>query len=286
MKIILGTSNFGAPYGISNPRKKLSTNEIKKILKIAKVNKISFLDTAYNYKNSEKIIGKFTNTDDFRIITKLPKIKNNLSLIESYIKKSLKRLRRKKLYAVLVHSIEDLNSPNLKKILHELNLFKKKKLIKKIGVSVYKVDNLNKIIKKNKIDIVQFPSSIFDLRFLNTNLLSKLKMRKIEILVRSIFLQGVIFLNSKKLKKKFKKDSKKIIEFKENLKNDRDKMINYCLSFINNYKDIDGIVLGIKEPKNLLQIISNNKRVSIKNVNKYAINNENILIPYNWKRIE
>ena len=111
-------------------------------------------------------------------------------------------------------------------------------------------------------------------------------MRKIEILVRSIFLQGVIFLNSKKLKKKFKKDSKKIIEFKENLKNDRDKMINYCLSFINSYKDIDGIVLGIKEPKNLLQIISNNKRVSIKNVNKYAINNENILIPYNWKRIE
>ena len=127
MKIILGTSNFGAPYGISNPRKKLSTNEIKKILKIAKINKISLLDTAHNYKNSEKIIGKFTNIDDFRIITKLPKIKNNFSLIENYIKKSLKRLRRKKIYAVLVHSIEDLNSPNLKKILSELNNLKKKK---------------------------------------------------------------------------------------------------------------------------------------------------------------
>ena len=126
MKIILGTSNFGAPYGISNPRRKLSTYEIKKTLKIAKYNNISFLDTAHNYKNSEKIIGKLTNESDFKIITKLPKVNNNLGLIESYIKKSLIRLKRKKLYAVLVHSIEDLNSPNLKNIFSELKKLKKK----------------------------------------------------------------------------------------------------------------------------------------------------------------
>lgn len=284
MKIILGTSNFGAPYGISNPRRKISAQEIKKILEIAKFNNISFLDTAHNYKNSEKIIGKITNESDFKIITKLPKISNNLSLIESYIKKSLIRLKRKKLYAVLLHSIDDLNSPNLENILSELNELKKKKLIKKIGVSVYKVDNLSKIIKKNKIDIVQFPSSIFDIRFLKKNFLHKLKIKKIEILVRSIFLQGVIFLNSTKLKKLFKKDSKKIIEFKEEFNNDRDKMINYCINFIRSHKDIDGIVVGVKESKNLMQIISNNKKGLIKNVNKYAIHNENILIPYNWSK--
>ena len=284
MKIILGTSNFGAPYGISNPRRKISAQEIKKTLEIAKFNNISFLDTAHNYKNSEKIIGKITNESDFKIITKLPKISHNLSLIESYIKKSLIRLKRKKLYAVLVHSIDDLNSPNLENILSELNKLKKKKLIKKIGVSVYKVDNLSKIIRKNKIDIVQFPSSIFDIRFLKKNFLYKLKIKKIEILVRSIFLQGVIFLNITKLKKLFKKDSKKIIEFKEEFNNDRDKMINYCINFIRSYKDIDGIVVGVKESKNLMQIISNNKKGLIKNVNKYAIHNENILIPYNWSK--
>ena len=63
-------------------------------------------------------------------------------------------------------------------------------------------------------------------------------------------------------------------------------MINYCISFIRSYKYIDGIIVGVKESKNLIQIVSNNKKGYIKNINKYAINDENILIPYNWKKFK
>ena len=61
---------------------------------------------------------------------------------------------------------------------------------------------MEEIINNNKIDIVQFPLSIFDLRFLDNELIQKLKRRKIKIYVRSVFLQGIIFLDSNKLKKK------------------------------------------------------------------------------------
>ena len=111
---------------------------------------------------------------------------------------------------------------------------KKKKLIRKIGVSVYKKKNLEKIIKKYRIDIVQLPLSIFDLRFVKQNFLYKLKKKKIEIFVRSVFLQGVIFKNIYEIKFFFKNYSSKIIKFKKDLGNDKNQMIRYCLSFIKN----------------------------------------------------
>tara|TARA_Y100001954_G_C15577334_1_gene486545 strand:- start:27 stop:599 length:573 start_codon:yes stop_codon:yes gene_type:complete len=165
-KFILGSANFGTPYGTSNSSKKISKTEIREILDLAKQNKISQIDTAFNYKNSEKLIGNFIKKKDFTIITKLPKIGKKISLVQKSVLQSLKRLKRKQVYGVLVHSLEDLKSPNIKKIFLELEKLKNKKIIEKIGVSVYSEKNLTNIIKKYNIDIVQFPASVFDLRFL------------------------------------------------------------------------------------------------------------------------
>lgn len=144
MKLILGTANFGTPYGIANDPKKLTLKEINKILRLSK-NKVKFLDTASSYIDSEKIIGSNTNKKNFKIITKLPKVGNKVSLIESYVLKSLKNLKCRQLYAVMVHSVTDLSSRNLIKILASLNRLKKQKKIKKIGISVYTENNLLKI---------------------------------------------------------------------------------------------------------------------------------------------
>ena len=104
-KFILGSANFGTPYGISNSSKKISKTEIRKILDLAKQNKISQIDTAFNYKNSEKLIGNFIKKKDFTIITKLPKIGKKISLVQKSVLQSLKRLKRKQVYGVLVHSV-------------------------------------------------------------------------------------------------------------------------------------------------------------------------------------
>ena len=98
MKLVLGSANFGTSYGLLNKKKKISSFEIKKILKICRKNKITFIDTAINYKDSETLIGKFSKSKDFRVITKLPKIGKNFNLINNYISQSLKKLKRKKIY--------------------------------------------------------------------------------------------------------------------------------------------------------------------------------------------
>tara|TARA_B100001971_G_C18127866_1_gene503084 strand:+ start:383 stop:649 length:267 start_codon:yes stop_codon:yes gene_type:complete len=86
--------------------------------------------------------------------------------------------------------------------------------------------------------------------------------------------------------RKFKNYSKQILKFKKDFNNDTDKMINYCLGFIKNFKYIDGTIIGVNSSSNLLQILNNSKKkIKIKKPNKYSITNEKILIPYNWKKI-
>ena len=99
MKIALGTAQFGSNYGIANKSGKINYKEAKKILKLAKKNKINTIDTAINYLDSEKILGKI-GVRKFNIVTKLPAIpkknKNIEKWIRSKIHKSLKRLKIKR----------------------------------------------------------------------------------------------------------------------------------------------------------------------------------------------
>ena len=45
-------------------------NELKKIFKLSIKNKLNFVDTAHDYRNSEKIIGKLSK-NKFKIISKI-----------------------------------------------------------------------------------------------------------------------------------------------------------------------------------------------------------------------
>ena len=51
-KIIIGSANFGDKYGINN--KKISFSNLEKIFRYLKKNQLNTIDTANDYKNSEK----------------------------------------------------------------------------------------------------------------------------------------------------------------------------------------------------------------------------------------
>ena len=80
-KLALGTAKFGSSYGMSgNNNQKIELSEVRKIFDFARKIKISTLDTASQYGDSEKVLGKI-GVSDFNLITKLP----NLSNIEGNI---------------------------------------------------------------------------------------------------------------------------------------------------------------------------------------------------------
>ena len=103
-RLVIGTANFGQKYGLEKIQ--VSSKEIKKILNYAWKKNIRYIDTANFYGETEKLIGKI-NDKKFKFISKIKinqKLINNPKLIEYSVIKTLKNLKIKKLYALLIHN--------------------------------------------------------------------------------------------------------------------------------------------------------------------------------------
>ena len=206
-RIIVGGAQIGSLYGINN-QLKMGLDDIKKLSSFINLAGINGIDTARDYPNSEKLIGKyFFNNNNLNIYTKISKKIDNLkeehqidNFLKNSINKSYQNLKPHKIKCLYIHNLSRNTALNFK-LFKKLFFLKKKYKIKKIGLSVTNLEDINLIINsklKKYIDIIQLPCSFIDQR-LSQKKIDTLKRNKILIIFRSIFLQGLIFLRKKKL---------------------------------------------------------------------------------------
>ena len=283
MKLVIGSAQLGMNYGLFN-NKKINRKEFKKIEKLVLSSKINFIDTATSYGNSEKIIGN-SKLKKLHIITKikLPSKKNIhiRNWVSKEISRSLVKLKINKIYGVLIHNYKDLLGKNGKDYLLSLQELKRKKIIRKIGVSVYNPQEIKSIWKFWKPDLIQAPFNPLDNRILDSGWINILKKFKVKIFVRSIFLQGllinennsfVINKNSKILLNKFRNWC-----FKNNVS-----LLQACLHFIKQFKKIDYLVVGFNNYNQLKEIIDVFKQKQINIPRKFFTKNINLIDPRKW----
>ena len=267
MKIALGTANFGQKYGLSKKNIK-SNKEIEKILKFSNSSNINLIDTSSNYGSSEILLGK-NCLKNFKLVTKLKvsikeKKSNNLeNIIYQKVEKSLLKLNIKKLYAILLHDSNDLKGSRKNLIIKVLKKLKKKKLVSKIGVSIYDPKELNFIWSFWKPDIVQCPFNILDQRIFKSGWLNKLIKNKIEVHVRSIFLQGLLLKDEKTIPKKFKKWKNIFRQWDKYCDEENISKLQACINFIKFFKKISYVVAGfenISQTKKIIECFNNDKK--------------------------
>lgn len=260
-KIVAGTAQIGLKYG--NSENKVSQKRANLLLQRLIKKKINYLDTANAYGLSEYYIGNFCkkNNVNFKIITKLKpfiskKKENIINYIDENIKKSLRNLGLTIIDYYLIHDIKNLN----KKVVSHLFEYKKKGIIKNIGVSIYTLNDFKKVKKFKEINTVQIPFNLIDQQFYDIINLNK----KYTIFVRSILLRGNIKKTSiaLPLKNKYLKLVKELSKLK--LKFKKKDYISLSMSFIKSFKNINYIVLGFQN-KNQLDLINiYNKAIPLK----------------------
>jgi aryl-alcohol dehydrogenase-like predicted oxidoreductase len=255
-KLIIGTANFHTEYGIFRDNK-LNLSEIELIFKIIKTKKVKFIDTSIAYENCDKILGKY-DLSKINIISKIGYYKNinNENLLIDKIIQSIKNLDIKNLYCLLLHSpvISIQHPKNIYKKM--LNNLKKDNLVKKIGISVYSPDELNFCFNEMDFNVVQLPLNIFDNRFIKTGWIDKLKKNNIEVHVRSIFLQGLINLET--WPAYFNPWLDKINYFQNEIAKLNITSTIAAISYVKNIKNIDKIVLGVNNPNQINEYLDTN----------------------------
>ena len=284
-KIIVGSANFNQKYGVK--KNFIKKNEIKKLFNLAAKNKIKVIDTSPLYKESEKIIGQINN-NRFKVISKIPKKPKNIKKKEivDWLKKSainsLANLKIKKFECLLLQDANSLLSKNGKEIYKGMRSIKKSEITSKIGISIYDFKTLGQIIKRFKFDLVQTPLNIFDQRLIETGWLNKLKKRKIEVHVRSIFLQGILLLGRDQLPKKIKKFDRDWMKWENWLKLKNLKALQACSLFIFNQNKLDGVVIGFNNQNQLNQILKIQKMRNFVSEFDLNIKNNKLKDPRKW----
>lgn len=289
-KLVIGTAQFGMNYGVANTLGQVSKNQASLIIEEAFNNSIRFIDTSPVYGSSESLIGNLEVSSDWNIITKIPKLQENvineesIRKLEFVFESSLSDLRRNDVYSLLVHSSYDLLKEGGCRLYDFLVKLKNEKRIKKIGISVYNSSQIETILDKFEVDLIQLPFNIIDQRLLKNGVLKDLKKQKIELHARSVFLQGLILQKINTLPEYFHSylNVFKAIEAKtEALSLNK---LSLAFAFVNSIPEIDRIIVGIDSFDHFKEILENtDRKIDINLCSDLSIDDERIINPGLWE---
>jgi aryl-alcohol dehydrogenase-like predicted oxidoreductase len=273
-KLGIGTVQFGQAYGVSNVRGQVPAPEAAAILKRAAEAGIILLDTAANYGTAEMVLAEL-DTSPFRIVTKTIGLKNGLEAVVARAKVSAEMLKADTL---LVHAAGDLGDKTLWPALQRL---KSEGVIRRIGISVYVADDPATLAARYKPDVMQLPFSLLDQRLLADGSLARLKDLGVEIHARSLFLQGLLFLEQ--LPEKLQSAMPLLKAIKENIAAAGSTPLAAALGFALSWPEIAYGVVGVTSVAELDEILAAAERpLPDLDWKAFALKDETVLTPSLW----
>jgi len=276
-KLGLGTVQFGQAYGVSNTRGQVSADDAATILNRAANAGIGLLDTAANYGEAEAVLARL-NTSPFRIVTKTMGLKHGLDAVIARARQSAALLDADTL---LVHAASDLQGRGGEALWAALCGLRAEGIFRKIGISVYAADDPAKFAARFRPDVMQLPFSLLDQRLLRDGTLARLHQLGVEIHARSLFLQGLLFLDP--LPKKLHRAAQNLTRIRTELRKADTTPMAAALGFVLSRPEIAFGLVGVTMPKELDDIIASAQRpLPDLDWNSFALDDEMVLTPSLW----
>lgn len=287
MQLMLGTAQFGLDYGIANNNGKVSAHDAELIMRLAVDNEVSWIDTAHTYGDCQKIIGNINPSirNKLNIVTKTPDLSSmgdtmNAKIVRESLKQSIEDLKTKPKALLIHHTGHVLND---RRVFEELAKTKEDGLVEKIGITVYTPEETLSIIKEFPMDIIQLPCSIFNQSFITSGVLQTLYEKNIEVHIRSIFLQGLVFMPTSEMHSFFNPIKKHIDGFHKELLLHDISIEKAAIDFAKNTK-AHRIIVGIQTPDQFKAVLASYMQETDHNIDfgKYAITDSKFNNPANW----
>ncbi len=284
-KIILGTVQFGLDYGINNQQGQPDVARVFDILDYAFAQGVRTLDSADAYGNAPEIIGRYhaSRSEQFDIITKFKAGKE--FDVEAWLSQQLEKFAVRGLYAAMFHDFQDYQTNRL--VISEFEDLIKKGLVKKIGVSVYSNQQLAEVIEDERISLIQLSYNLLDNNFQRGALLARAKSVGKEIHVRSVFLQGLFFMELEKIPEKLaslKPELEKLHQLSSRFGIPLESIaLNYAIA----NQNIDRVLIGVDSlgqlKTNLRSLDQALPTALVAVIDGIEVKVVNLLNPTNWK---
>jgi len=280
----LGTAQFGQAYGVSNTRGRVPPSEVSAVLARAGQAGLRTLDTAAGYGEAESVLGALeAQTRPFRIVTKTIALKNGLDAVLDRARRSVETLRRKPVDLLLVHAAGDLLGPGGDALWRGLLALRDEGLFGGIGISTYFDDDPLALARRFKPAAMQVPFSLLDQRLLANGALAAIKDLGVEIHVRSVFLQGLLFLEDEKLPPKLASAAPRLAAIRRAIADSGSIPLAAALSFVLGRPEVDVAVVGVTALSEFEEILSAAAHPApALDWAAYALDDATVLTPSRW----
>lgn len=282
-KLILGTVQFGLPYGIKNQVGLPPEDKVFEILDRASKLGIKTLDTAAAYGEAEERIGSFHEKSEkrFKIISKFSN--SPADGLDLSLRTSLKKLKSERLEIIMFHSFgayrQNKNKDNILRLRNEL--------YGKLGVSVYTNSELIALENEKEVDVIQLPFNLLDNEQQRGRILYNLKKAGKEVHTRSCFLQGLFFMDERKLPQNLESLRPYLEEIKNLAKVYKLEIGHLAMQYVIKKEYIDAVLFGVDSVKQLEQnIIWSEKSIPetvFDQIDQIKVKNTHLLNPSLWE---
>jgi len=155
---------------------------------------VHLVDTAAQWGESETVLGQvLPSHPPLSIVTKTAPIDGGVEAVERRARASLDRLGQTRARALLVHDAAELLGPDGPALWTRLRRLKDAGMFEAIGFSACACDDPLGLARRFQPDIVQVPLNLLDQRLIASGALAELAALGVEVHLRSIFLQGLMF---------------------------------------------------------------------------------------------
>ena len=256
-KLGLAAAQFGLDGMGASPRARSPQIETRDILNIAARARLSVLDVSGVYGGAETILGDLMPRPvPFRVTLSAVRADRGPDFVENEARASLRRLGVERADAIIVSSPSELFGPHGAALWERLARMKDQGLFAKIGVAAHASDDPVGVARRFKPDILQAPASLLDQRLLADGSLSRIAGMGIEVQLRSIFLNGLLFLPPDRVPAQLKGASGRLSRVRRMIAEGRSDPLQAALGFALSRPEASAVLVGATTAAELSAVVA------------------------------
>jgi aryl-alcohol dehydrogenase-like predicted oxidoreductase len=256
-KLGLGASQLGLDQSPTVIRGRSPEREAADAMQIAARAALQVLDAQVSFARAETVIGNLMpRPSPFRVLIKAGRADKGPDFVEDEARAALRRLRLDKADTIMVQSAGDLCGPQGAAVWARLGQLKDEGLFARLGVSVFASDEPVALTRRFKPDVVQAPASLLDQRLIVSGALAEIAGLGVEVHLRSIFLQGLLFLPPDRMPHALRGVSGPLSRVRRMIAEGRSDPLQAALGFALSRPEAHHVIVGVASSAELQAVIA------------------------------
>ena len=239
-RLALSTAHFRHPGVLTPARARQFDAELRGTFALAADAGMTMVDTSADIAEAESLVGRLAPRErPFRTISKTAPVEGGVAAVVARARRSLRNLGapRDELWRALMD-------------LREAGLFEK------IGVCARSEDAPVALARRFKPDLMQLPVSLLDQRLVSGGELQTLAGLGVEVHLRSIFLQGLMFLPSDGLPPELAEAGPRLSRIRRDIAEAGADPLQAALAYALGQADASHVIVGVASQAELRAILA------------------------------